>query len=122
MTEKTMTAQEVVNVVVAGLRGQGWQRSKRPDLHVCQYRGVDGRKCAVGHLIPDDVYNPDWDRKGSGARCIVEDCWALAHLAPHVGLLEQLQGAHDGADGAGMEERVRLVVAEFGLEFPEVDQ
>lgn len=29
----------------------------------CQYRGEDGAKCAVGWLIPDDLYNPHMEGK-----------------------------------------------------------
>lgn len=29
----------------------------------CQYRGEDGAKCAVGWLIPDDLYDPHMEGK-----------------------------------------------------------
>ena len=29
----------------------------------CQYRGEDGAKCAVGWLIPDDLYHPHMEGK-----------------------------------------------------------
>lgn len=32
----------------------------------CMYRGCDGAKCAVGHLIPDEKYVPEMDSAGNG--------------------------------------------------------
>lgn len=32
-------------------------RSPYGDYEVCAYRGRDGRKCAIGHLITDEAYN-----------------------------------------------------------------
>lgn len=49
-----MTAQEIFDTVVTRLRAQGAQAW---DLGVCKYRAPDGRKCAVGHLIPDCIYD-----------------------------------------------------------------
>lgn len=51
-----MTRQEAFDKVWAGLKTQGFRRSddrsfSRP---VCLYRGPDGLKCAIGHLITDD--------------------------------------------------------------------
>ena len=39
---------------------------KFPDgkpIYQCAYRGYDGTKCAVGCLIPDDVYSPFMENK-----------------------------------------------------------
>lgn len=34
-------------------------------VNVCQYRGDNGRMCAVGCLIPDDLYTPDIEGSAS---------------------------------------------------------
>lgn len=51
-----MTGQEVFDRVVAHLRAQGEKAISGTGL--CLYRGADGRKCAVGCLIPDELYTP----------------------------------------------------------------
>lgn len=33
-------------------------RSKDPATNQCTYRGAEGAKCAVGVLIPDELYHP----------------------------------------------------------------
>ena len=43
--------------VVRGLAAQGWRQSVLgPGSPACRYRGIDNRKCALGHLIPDAEY------------------------------------------------------------------
>lgn len=49
-----MNRQEVFNKAVKGLAAQGFQSSRNEDK-TCRYRGPEGLKCAVGHLIPDEV-------------------------------------------------------------------
>lgn len=73
----------------------------------CAYRTEDGRKCAIGHLIPDEAYYEGfeglrgeelvhhyWDRVGDleSIRCFItldED------RVMHVPILMELQMAHD---------------------------
>lgn len=55
-----LNRQEIFNIVYKGLRTQGWERSVEHDASknkgICVYRTSDGKKCAFGHLIPDEVY------------------------------------------------------------------
>ena len=54
-----MTDQEVFDKVVLALRKQG-RKSTRLNGYgqrICRYRGDYGRKCAAGHLIPDELYD-----------------------------------------------------------------
>lgn len=87
-----MQQQEVFDVVVAHLFTQ---RRQSLTSGFCAYRGVEGTKCAVGVLIPDDVYNKDMEEK-----CVDE----LVHqhyevlprfLIDYAKLLGDLQNAHD---------------------------
>lgn len=50
--------QEIFNTVYTGLRAQGFEPSIVMD-DACAYRGQEGRKCAIGFLIPDDRYSED---------------------------------------------------------------
>lgn len=54
-----MTKQEILDKVAAHFAIQ-----RRPAITVfghCVYRGPDGLKCAIGALIPDDLYDPRFE-------------------------------------------------------------
>ena len=51
-----MTRQEIFDKVVAHFAVQ--RAPAVDDEGACLYRTDDGRKCAVGALIPDDAYDP----------------------------------------------------------------
>jgi hypothetical protein len=57
--EAMRSQQEIFTLVLESLRAQGKQAI---DNHGhCRLRGVGGTKCAVGFLIPDSEYSPDFD-------------------------------------------------------------
>lgn len=120
-----MTEQEIFNQVVAGLAGQGFEQSKdmRPNpttgepSQMCLYRGPGGKKCAVGHLITDEEYDPAWENLT--LRRVMSKCATLTRFEPHRGLLEGLQRAHDAADGPyDMQRRLIAVAKDHGLNLP----
>lgn len=53
--------QQAFDKAYLGLKAQGFERSYGNDI--CLYRGPDGKKCALGHLIPDDQYRHDMEAK-----------------------------------------------------------
>lgn len=53
---KEMSRQEIFDIVSSNLLMQG-DKSLR-ESGGCAYRGKDGKKCAVGWLIPDEEYTP----------------------------------------------------------------
>lgn len=57
--------QEIFDYVYSCMEKQNWQRSMStgswPGVNRCRYRGNNGMKCAIGHLIPDDKYKPEFD-------------------------------------------------------------
>lgn len=92
-----MTAQEVFDFVVHALREQGVPSIDTSDFR-CQYRAMteSGRtlKCAVGHLIPDDLYSPDLESL-SPDNTVMQRVLARLELTEHTELLTDLQRAHD---------------------------
>jgi hypothetical protein len=50
-----MTNQEIFTTVRSHLLAQN-ARSFDPERRLCVYRDWEGKKCAVGALIPDDIY------------------------------------------------------------------
>ena len=130
-----MTQQEIFDTVLAHLRKQG--KASVSDMNLCQYRGPDGTSCAVGCLIPDELYDPLIENVSSGQ--ITEGHLPfgregdlpklrpiMARISNHLGaengpLLSALQYAHDDylAD-SGMpawEERMRRIALDFLLEY-----
>lgn len=88
-----MTDQEIYDRIVTHLRKQ-WARSATPDGLQCLYRSTDGKMCAVGCLIPDDVYSPQMER-WSVTR-LTEGWSALRPLfGSNIMLLNRLQMIHD---------------------------
>jgi hypothetical protein len=113
MTKKTtepMSLQKMFDTAAVGMLRQGKQSKSRTGK--CAYRGDNGCKCAVGFLIPDELY--DNDLEGIGI-------WELEHSdqydalntakfretliqmrmtdSERLGLLGALQSCHDSAWG-----------------------
>jgi hypothetical protein len=62
----------------------------------CDYHAPDGTRCAVGVLIPDELYAPSMEGRRIGSTL----CGHRARLrglfdGVHLGLLDALQRAHD---------------------------
>jgi hypothetical protein len=87
--------QEMFNKVWLGLQGQGWKKSI---LHgQCKYRGPNGTKCAAGHLIPDDKYDPIFES------CLVGDLHSKYSIFTEVDsdeilFISRMQNIHDYCD------------------------
>ena len=85
-----MTKQEIFNTVAKHLLKQG---AAAVDGAQCVYRDPSGASCAVGCLIPDEVY--DEAMEGDLAADVISGYPALHHLLPHLDLVSALQSAHD---------------------------
>lgn len=92
------TAQGIFDKVAQHLNDQGVQAAVPNEYGVmeCRYRGPNGTMCAVGCLIPDEEYDPDFE--GLGARDVLySDSGGpvLSQLKPFSHLLSHLQAVHD---------------------------
>lgn len=120
-----MNKQEIFDTVYKALLEQG-----EPSVNngVCAYRGANGNKCAVGHMISDDLYDPEFE--GFGLELIPEHI--INHIVGSVdeyeyvertSLLHKLQKAHDKQMRLyGLDEwkkRMKEIANEFNLVFPE---
>lgn len=92
-----MTRQEIFEKVVAHFAAQ--RAVAIDDYGNCRYRTGDGRKCAVGALIPDDAYSPNFENKSAEALFVnYPEMMRSAGLTPGgPAFLMALQSAHDGA-------------------------
>jgi hypothetical protein len=97
-----LTAQDVFDAGLFGIRKQNYERSYRPDLDACVYRGPDGAKCIIGHSMPDEVYRPIFD---DGILVGIESLMAAPseetaalrtlYASVSVNMLGRMQHAHD---------------------------
>lgn len=125
------TRQEVFDAAVKGLASQGFERSMSKHIdtltEVCAYRGEGGLKCSIGHLIPDEAYDPSIE--GFGISLLVEKSsgqfsrevdymFDFGEFDSH--FLGRLQSAHDiGETPAKMVERLRMLAIDEGLMYPD---
>ena len=87
-----MNNQEVYDKVKSHLLSQG--RKSLDARGKCAYRGDNGAMCAVGVLIPDDMYN----RGMEGAACSTSELrGVLDMLEIDPRLAQELQYIHDRA-------------------------
>ena len=86
-----MNAQEVFNKVAEHLLTQK-TTSFDEDIDCCAYRAPDGKMCAVGCLISDEEYKPEFEREGVG---MLINKGFLPNLKEHESLLIELQRIHD---------------------------
>ena len=101
------TLQDIFNRAYFGLASQGFALSSFSGGGPCLYRGPNGLKCAIGHCIPDDRYNPKIE-----GLCVTLDVLDLLDLSDYVDVedLQDLQWCHDEAKGA---EAMKLNLYDF---------
>lgn len=120
-----MNAQEIFDKVLAHLRAQGKQSTAGG---VCAYRSPEGNMCAVGCLIPDELYDPiiedvgvGWlDNKEAPGGRVLDSIIDTLGISEHVGLLRNLQRAHDFPleNSLGLWEMCMETIAkDFGLHY-----
>ncbi len=101
-----MTKQEIFDTVVSHLRTQG---CKALCAGNCVYRGPNGTKCAMGALIPDELYAERME--GMSAGMVLESYPELEKLlggdraSDNGRLLTALQETHDNWDPSDWESR-----------------
>lgn len=111
----TRTRQEIFDLAWNGLKAQGFVQSVNK-TGSCVFRGPNGTRCAIGHCIPDDKYDPRMDREG--------EYFDAAFDAAGVGWRDRifahnLQNAHDnGEEPKSMERYLRNLAGEYGLTIP----
>lgn len=102
--------------------------SKESPNTFCRYRGNDGLRCAIGILLPDELYSPRMEGRGVVGLLKLGkelEAWIRSH---NVHLLVALQNAHDNAAEVAvrgkvdfhksLEKRLRMVATMFECEIP----
>lgn len=92
-----MTPQEIFDTVATHLFAQGKRALSIKDTNNCAYRAPAGSKCAVGCLIPDDVYTLNME--GVHVSALFYRWPALPEwMSQNRRLLSFLQQVHDDPD------------------------
>ncbi len=102
----TASFQDIYNYVAQAIIKQG--KPAMMNSAICAYRAPDGCKCAIGHLIPDDMYHSGLENKRAwtvvGPMIAPAVVIKLPGVTPDETLNERLtffnllQNAHDEAD------------------------
>lgn len=114
-----MNAQEIFDKVATHLLTQKARSTSKP-FNACAYRGTFGRMCAVGVLIPDDVYTDEME--GASAPSIVQSYEGLKHFLPHMYLLDALQEVHDVKPINVWRDHLEQIANDFNLNTIVLDQ
>lgn len=114
------TNQEIFDRVVSALREQG-----EPCVNEhrnCVYRNSDGLKCAAGHLIPDDKYDPSFENTAVGSfsdnneyNKVTQLFFDMDYNNDNIELVSQLQSIHDEYDFYTWEDQWRKLAEREGL-------
>lgn len=97
MTQHTL--QEVFDVVATHLLTQN-KKAQHEETGECMYRTCDGLRCAVGVLIPDELYDPNMEWTGvvtvteRATKTPMQSRLVVAY-EPYLELLTSLQTIHD---------------------------
>lgn len=122
-----MNTQEMFDTVVKHLlsqkkRSMGRFASQAEELDLmddsmCAYRGENGLKCAIGCLIPDDLYDPKMEGQVVGA------LFAFPGIGKYIintYIARGLQSIHDACEPENWEDALRRFAKTEGLIFPEL--
>lgn len=115
MTKK-YTAQETFDMICEGLKAQSWCKSATR-VGSCKYRSSDNVKCAVGQLIPDEEYDPEFDH-GNGLASDIVFSRSKTLQRHALFLLTRAQKTHDHAENSeDMKRRFASLAETFKLEW-----
>ena len=120
MTHKTFSSrQEIFDYVTPLLFKQG-ERSMLEGGTTCAYRGEDGMRCAVGFLIPDELYFDGLEGKSAMDVDITKLLNNVILTDDHLCLfLTDLQDVHDGwasGEKADLFHRFQTVAINYKLD------
>lgn len=109
-----ITAQEIFDTVVNGLRQQG---CRSEDEAGCVYRGPNNTKCAAGLLIAEAEYDFTMERNTIDELLKMDMCPISLRdrLSPHLVLIKRLQNIHDSETISTWEACFEFIASHFNL-------
>ena len=121
-----MERQEIFDTVATHLLTQNAKALALGTKTVCRYRGAGGYKCAVGCLIPDELYSDSIEGGGVSGWAVQEVLVAANVITreetrgprlatDRLALLSELQIVHDTKFAENWKRALRGVADRFGL-------
>lgn len=119
-----MTNQEIFDKVARHLLTQkvpAREARSRPDrIGMCLYRTKDGKKCAAGCLIPDELYSPQME--GEDIQTVLRQYPQVKHAIlgddvedSRFALLGNLQSVHDMHRPEEWKEQLAITAHDYSL-------
>lgn len=125
-----MNIQEIFNKIVTHLREQNC-KSYDPNRASCMYRGPNGTKCAVGCLIPDEIYSREMEGRNFQFLVLATDLFdsipwlkdakktnSIEEVEDYLRLIQILQRVHDNIPVEKWETQFMLLAQRFNLALP----
>lgn len=125
-----ISQQDIFTSIVTQTLRQG-ARSLRADktgksMPVCAYRGAEGRKCAVGGVLPDEVYSPDMDQAAGTIADVLEqltvrygaEAEIVKEITRDLDLLTRCQHVHDDVLPEDWYNEFARIARDFDLMMP----
>lgn len=114
----TLTNQTAFEIMVNHLLNQG-EKSRAYNETTCVYRNPDGLKCAIGAILPDDLYVSSMENKL--AHALFVDYPAIGKLWENlsINLLAKMQHIHDHRCVDEWFGEFKAIADEFNLSMPE---
>lgn len=112
-TQNGWTKEKMIAHIETEFKG----RSVKPGtLNDCLYRGPNGKKCAVGMFIPNELYNIDMDGPQNSAHCVIRGFNLNGVMPLDEDGMDSFQRAHDhvsiGADEEVLMDLINFIEAE----------
>lgn len=105
------TLQQAFDIAALGMLNQG--EKSRNHTGTCMYRGDHGRKCAVGFLIPDELYQKCFD---SGVELAdINDFVDIVGEGEYYQFLARMQETHDAYRVPEWSKQLKYVAKLFNL-------
>lgn len=109
-----MNLQQIFTTITTALIKQG--KPSTTEDGSCKYRGPDGLKCAIGHLIPDNLYTPTIEGLSFRHKHVLSVLpLPIPTDSPLYSVLELLQLTHDSEDVSQWPHRFSEIAKEYGL-------
>jgi hypothetical protein len=123
MTEQEMFDKVARHLLTQGCKSQTAEPSRMvfgTAVHYCLYRGPEGRKCAIGALIPNWAYRKSMESKI--VDMLVAEYALMKWLIPHPALAHELQLLHDTVVVENWPIELRRTAERHGLNTEVVDE
>lgn len=111
--------QKIFNIVVVHMLSQNAKSIVETEFGTsCGYRGDQGRSCAIGCLIKDEFYNPDYE----GQPCRdkrVKEALAKSGIEPESNqlMLSRLQHIHDNYVPSQWANQLGILAHRYNLKY-----